>query len=298
MANEKCGNRHSLTSNCGAEMDFRKSYSRIKNCVVAIANKFYSHDPGFPTILGTGFLISNQGIVCTCRHVADAIAKLPKPPDYSGFPAAALLFKEVTHNGRPGVGAVGFEILQSGHADMFGNTEEYLGPNPPDLSLLMLNVTDTPHVAFGEMPIEEGEEIAFSGFPMGTDTLMAPGWLHQLSPTLHAGIVSAVLPHNSFSMPHSFILHANTQGGASGSPVFRKNGTVIGMVHCVLRDRMQLQLPEGGQVVYWVPTSLTGCVPLNVLTKVIEVASSKIPNVPRESFSDYIANHKPIPMGA
>jgi hypothetical protein len=281
----------------GLEMNFVKAYSSIKNCVVAIVDKFYSQVPGFPTILGTGFLVSDQGIVCTCRHVADAIAKLPKPPDYSGIAACALLFQEITYKGIPGVAAVSFDILQSGDASLIGSSEGYLGPNPPDLSLLMLNVTHTPHVALGEMPIKEGEEVAFSGFPMGTNTLMAPGWLHQLSPTLHAGIVSAVLPHSSFEMPHSFILHANTQGGASGSPVFRKNGTVIGMVHCVLRDMLEFKLPDGSPVTYSVPTSLTGCVPLNVLTQVTKVASLRIPDVSRESFVDYLKNHEPVPIG-
>ena len=87
----------------------------------------------------------------------------------------------------------------------------YLGPNPPDISFMLLSVRETPTLEFDSEPLVEGEILAFAGFPMGTKLLKAPGWLHQFSPSLHWGLTSAILPHRLERIPHAFLLHANTQ---------------------------------------------------------------------------------------
>jgi hypothetical protein len=77
---------------------------------------------------------------------------------------------------------------------------------------------------------------------MGTDHLTAPGWLHQMSPTLQTGIISAVHPFPCRS-PHGFTMNVMVQGGASGSPVFSpETGEVLGLVYAGLFDfEMQQQ---------------------------------------------------------
>ena len=55
-------------------MSFVTAYRTIKPCVAAVIQTFYpAGRPDFPTILGTGFLASRLGLLCTCRHVADAV---------------------------------------------------------------------------------------------------------------------------------------------------------------------------------------------------------------------------------
>jgi len=106
-------------------------------------------------------------------------------------------------------------------------------------------------------PLQEGIEVATAGFPMGTEALTAPGWLHQVTPTLQRGIISAVLPF-SCSSPHAFTINVMTQGGASGSPVFLpRAGTVIGVLYGGLNDIAETLQKD----VYTVPTSISYVVP-------------------------------------
>ena len=79
--------------------------------------------------------------------------------------------------------------------------------------------------------LREGVEVGTIGFPMGRDALMAPGWLHQLSPFLQRGVISAVLPFPC-PTPHSFVINVMSIGGASGSPVFLADSPkVIGILN-------------------------------------------------------------------
>jgi len=279
---------------------FVSGYRVIKDCIVAVVQKFHRERADFPEILGTGFLISPEGVVCTCRHIADAIRQLPSPPDYHGFPACVLVFTEIEKNGRRGVGVVNVDIESMGDAEVWGDTTLYLGPNPPEVSMLLLSVRETPAIEFATEPLQEGEEVAFGGFPMGTPALRAPGWLHQLSPSLQSGIVSAILPHHSDALPHAFLLHANTQPGASGSPVFRDDGKVVGMVYMALRNRETIGggRDDAGFLYYTVPTSLTGCVPFPVLRQVYDVAKTHIPTKPRVTLGEYIRARRPIMVGS
>jgi hypothetical protein len=153
-------------------------------------------------------------------------------------------------------------------------------------------VTETPHVRFATEPLQEGEQVAFAGFPMGTCTLTAPGWLQQFSPTLHGGLVSVILPHHTSKMSHGFLVHANTQGGASGSPVFREDGEVVGMVHSGY-DEFKSIMNRNGKLVYRVPTSLTGCIPSYVITTVLGIAETdELVKRPRPTYKAYLESRE------
>lgn len=241
-------------------MPFVVSYRAIEPCIVAIAHKF-SRGP-FPEIIGTGFFTSQDGVVCTCRHVVDALESLSRPDGFAGIPADALLFREVEINGRRKWAWFTIEILAAGNATFEGGRPDFvpLGEDP-DTSFLLVNATQTPSVSFSAERLTQGEAVAFAGFPMGTSLLRAPTGFRQLSPSLHSGIVSAIFPDRVAEVSYGFLIHANTQGGASGSPVFRADGNVCGMVYMGLRD-VYVYNRDGGDagVVYEVPTSLTGCI--------------------------------------
>jgi len=209
-------------------MSLREAWPHVRDCIVGIAPKFRTGQAAFPELLGTGFFVSRFGVVCTCRHVVDAFADLEKPEDYKGHAAVALAFHAAPAANEWGM--MVFEIKAIGHATVTGGLEHYLGPQPPDVSYLAVDVTETPFLRIGDPPIVEGEEIGIGGFPDGTDLLRIPGWLHQLTPTLLSGVVSAVLPAHAHPTPHGFLAHAEVLPGSSGSPVFRPDGTVVGMV--------------------------------------------------------------------
>ena len=186
---------------------------------------------------------------------------------------------EVSHQGSQTWGYLPIDVHSYGHATVIGDVGEYLGPNPPDVSFLLLQVKDTPAVTFIDRRLSEGEFVGFAEFPMGTRLLRAPGWLHQIGPTLHGGIVSSVLPHSLAAVPHGFLIHANTQGGASGSPVFESSGHVAGMVYMTIQEEYQFggNASEGdhGSTLYRVPTALTGCVPSQAIDQVLAASNEQ-----------------------
>jgi len=44
------------------------TYNEIRHSIVAVASRV-SKNPDFPEILGTGFIVHDQGIIFTCGHV-------------------------------------------------------------------------------------------------------------------------------------------------------------------------------------------------------------------------------------
>jgi hypothetical protein len=244
-------------------ISLRDSYMSVSPSVVAVVPRFRDSAEVVPQIIGTGFFVSAHGVVCTCRHVVDAFEDLPKPAGFSGIPANVLLFREAVVAGRSRWCWFELEIVASGDATFEGGQPAHIPQGePPDASFLLVNARETPNLAFSPDLCAQGDFVAFAGFPMGTALLRAPAGFRQLSPSLHWGIVSAIFPNPSAETPYGFLVHANTQGGASGSPVFTSNGSVVGMVYMVLRDVFAYgRANESEQgVAYEVPTALTGCI--------------------------------------
>lgn len=225
-----------------------EAWPRVRECLVGVVALFSERQRDFPEIIGTGFLVSPQGVVATCRHVVDAFERLLRPRDYAGLPAGAMIFKADEATGHWGFSAV--EIVGFGHTAVTGDLSAYAGPQPPDISYLFLNLTDTPNLRVAESSVAEGEVVGIGGLPMGTDLLKAPGWLHQITPTLLQGVVSAILPHHRHPTPHGRLVQAQTLGGSSGSPVFRPDGSVVGMVYAgVHQPRGQFTWDEADEPV-------------------------------------------------
>lgn len=238
-------------------MNFHEAYVKIRPAVVAIIARTSTRSD-FPPIIGTGVVIHEDGLILTNDHVASAISKLPrrKNAPANEWPAMVLFL----HN-EPGKGMMTIPIDIVGVAK-FGLDpvpENYYGEQP-DLAILHIgSLKKVPTISIASQDLPVGSDVGILGFPMGTDTLAAPGWIHQLTPTLQKGIVSAQLPFEC-EAPHALMIDAVTEGGSSGSPIFdATRGELSGILYGGLNDHHFLIGPDGkkSKLAYTTPTSHT-----------------------------------------
>ncbi|MBI3665593.1 MAG: trypsin-like peptidase domain-containing protein [Acidobacteria bacterium] len=233
-------------------MDLVETYRAIRPAVVAFMPKYLpvlgpnSPPPEVPPIVGTGFILAD-GLVATNAHVTEKLMRLPMPKDApkGDWPFYAVLFHLIEEGKVPsapdgGMGRIQLEVLGVFNVGDIELSKEghYYGSRRPDFAIVHVKAKGLPSIKLSPDTslLREGAEIATVGYPMGTDTLTAPGWLHHIGPTLQRGIISAVLPF-SCKAPHSFVIDLMSLGGASGSPVFpAQDPRAIGILNAGLQD--------------------------------------------------------------
>ena len=142
-----------------------------------------------------------------------------------------------------------------------------------DLALLKLESGTLQPLKLGDSDhVQEGESVAFTGYPLG--------FILGLNPTTHAGIISAispiVLPSPTaraikkeivafLREPYSvFQIDAVAYPGNSGSPLFRiSNGEVVGIVNMVFVKGKKEHIIK-------TPSGITYAIPANFVRALIE----------------------------
>lgn len=115
-------------------MPFREAYRLVEPCVVAIVQKFHPQNQHMPNTWGTGFLVSEHGIVATCGHVVQKCLTLPMQPGYDGLPFAVRIWREVQVNGQPAWTPIDFDVINYGDTTFEGPRPSYVQGNAPDAS--------------------------------------------------------------------------------------------------------------------------------------------------------------------
>jgi len=186
--------------------------------------------PPFPGIIGTGFLVTNDGVVATNRHMVEALWELPRIPETGERAGGALIF--MVSEDKLGGQILNLKIRDVAALQGFSSGKDWYGQNVPDVGFVQLEITGTPflELAVEDFAIKPGMEISTIGYPLGTQPLIYEGKVNQLGPFIRRGIVSSVYPFSS-PQPHGFTIDIMQQGGSSGSPIFAGDSPrVVGMM--------------------------------------------------------------------
>jgi hypothetical protein len=215
-------------------MKLTDAIRRVSPSVVAFGSRLVPSKttlpPGFPLIIGTGFIVDERGLVLTNQHVIDAIAQIPSDARF------VMLFPEpISQKGQTLFGVILRQILAVNSIASFASSGPYFGDEKPDFGFVQINLQGLPviEICGDSNVIEVGLEVATLGFPMG-DAPLTPydkGRPSQMSAFARRGIVSSVLPC-ACADPHGFTVDILSEGGASGSPIFRTDDPrAIGILH-------------------------------------------------------------------
>ena len=187
-------------------MSFSNAYKNLKPGIVAIVSRI-SQKPDFPDIIGTGFIAHEDGIVITNNHVIEAAKKLPRR---KGSPEDEWPIRVMYLHDMPGKGMAKlfFDVEAIATLGREKPVEGYhYGPEIPDVGFIYVKVKGLPNLELEtKFDLEEGDEIYTAGYPLGTKTLRAPGWIHQINPVLQKGIVSAIQPFPCDN-PHGLLIN-------------------------------------------------------------------------------------------
>lgn len=201
-----------------AQAGMPETIDRTRLSVVGIGTYQKTRSPAF-VFRGTGFVVGNGNLVATNAHVVPELLEAAQ--------GETLLIEIPASNGEPQVREAQTVAVDKSH----------------DLALLRVSGPPLPAFVLRKISVREGENYAFTGFPLGS----ALG----LSPVTHRGMISAVTPIalpsataqqlneklvrrlKSGSFP-VFQLDATAYPGNSGSPLYDiDTGEVVGIINMV-----------------------------------------------------------------
>jgi len=224
----------------------------IKPSIVGVGTVLPTRTPA-SQVLGTGFVVGDGLHVLTNDHVVSRVLE-------SGANEYLAVFAG-----------------QGQQADTRKATKVAISPEY-DLALLKISGPPLPALNLGDSKyVSEGEEIAFTGFPIGA--------VLGLYPVTHRGIVSAITPivrpmdqSGQLSPEHIqrlrspyeiFQLDATAYPGNSGSPMYLvESGDVVAIVNMVF-------VKETKESVIKDPSRISYAIPINYARSLLEKAGLK-----------------------
>ncbi|MFN8007526.1 MAG: serine protease [Terriglobia bacterium] len=217
-------------------MDFRDAFKKVCPSVVGIG---YQND-GVLEILGTGFLVSQDGWLITNRHVitepVEGGCKFREDVKVFLFPESDVLVLNVCEYNifpSPHVNSPKPNFSPSTHQIVKNAIGDYT-PELHDISYLKID----PPLGYNLNPVLIGETANLSvgtyvgviGFPQGLQIPPPIDATLELTPTFQIGTIAALLPSPSFREIERYALDLFVNTGSSGSPVFLSDGNVIGII--------------------------------------------------------------------
>lgn len=221
--------------------DLVTTVPRIKPSVVAVGTYQRTRSPAFQ-FRGTGFVVGDGQLVATNAHV------LPERIDSDKMEALVIVV--------PGEGQTGsVRQVTVGASDRSRDLAVLkLGGGPPLPALRLARAGG----------VQEGQEVAFTGFPIGN--------VLGMTPVTHRGIVSAITPigipqANARDLNPALIrrlandvfrvyqLDATAYPGNSGSPLYDPaSGEVIGVLNMVfVKSTKESVLSDPSGISYAIP---------------------------------------------
>jgi len=234
-----------LSAHQAGPIDLREAVKRIKPSVLGIGT-FQATRRVPAQLIGTGFVVADGRHVLTSAHVY------------------RLAIGDVAEEEKEKATEFVVSFLQSDENVTYRHLALVAEDGAHDVAILKFGGAALAPVTFGnDENVEEGQSIAFTGFPLGA--------VLGLYPVTHRGIVSAIAPivlpanasgqldsaaveqlRNPFSV---FQLDAVAYPGNSGSPLFDpETGVVYGMVNSTFVKRTKEKLlPEPTGISYAIP---------------------------------------------
>jgi serine protease Do len=219
--------------------DLTQVIEKVRPSVVGVATFQKTRNPSI-SFRGTGFAVGDGSFVLTNAHVVPTILD------------AASKESLVVLVGR-------------GQDAQMREAEKVAQDLTHDLALLKIKGDPLKALSIGDSAqVREGQEYAFTGFPIGT--------VLGLYPVTHRGMISALTPvaiptHNSGQLDEKaiarlrspfevFQLDATAYPGNSGSPLYRTDtGAVIGIVNMVfVKSTKEHALAEPSGISYAIPS--------------------------------------------
>lgn len=220
--------------------DFPQTIASVKKSVVGIGTYQQTRSPA-ALVEATGFAVGDGSHVVTNAH---AVSKLLNGPALEKFVVFA------------GQG----DVLDIRQAVVLGVDREH------DLALLHIDGAPLPAMQLGEGGAAEGQELAFTGYPLGIFLGLYPVTHHAflsaitpvVMPSLGSGKLSAAaivqLQRDRFRILQ---LDGTAYPGNSGSPVYDPHtGVVVGVINMVFIKKLkESAITDPSGISYAIPVS-------------------------------------------
>ena len=258
-------------------------YETASPCIVGFMSRMVQAPvgqppPAFPDIIGTGFLVTVDGVVATNRHVIEALWQLPIAPGTNERLGGAFIF--MVSEDKLGGLVLNLKIRDVATLEGFSTKNDWYGQEIPDVGFVQLGITGVPflELATEDFAIRPGMDMATMGYPLGTQPLVLQNKVNQLGPFIRRGIVSSVYPFSS-SQPHGFTIDIMQQGGSSGSPIFAGDSPrVVGMMWGGVQESRIAQ-SSSMSLTYQLSTNISLAEPADII---------------KDALTEYLSSRKPL----